>query len=826
MIFSIGTGHATAVNNGSVIYVNDSSGSDSNTGYDWSSAKLTINNATNTVNNGGTVNIASGSYTGAGNNNIYINKNMIIQGENPYTTIINAQGTNTIFNINNGYNVNILNLTLTNGNGNWGGAIYNDGVLNISNTIFSDNIQNNGYNGGAVFNDGYLTVTDCSFTGNSATGTGLAGCGGAVFNDGNCNVTDSTFNNNTATNGWGGGALFNAGALTVTSSTFTDDTAAGTGESGCGGGITNWMGNCNVTSCTFTSNNASSDDWGGGGIFINEGMVNITSCLFAGNTAKNYGGTLFNNNGGTCYCSSSYFTNNTANMFGGAIFNEYNLDVSGCTFNENNATNYGGALYNYDGTATLHFNRIIANNHHDIYVNNGNVDALYNWWGTNFNPLFLNGKLILTNPVTAGRIYGGNSGTWMMLNLNATPINTPLNGTSTVTADLLHDNQGVYHDPVNGTVPYGQYVTFINLYGPNYLIWSSYYADFTTTLGILKDSPLNNGVAKSTLNAGSVAGEADISSTVDSQTVYNSVNVYNPPKMISIDPANNSIIKNTSKVITVKFNVPVQTGNGNFEFRTSTGTAVPFTPTINGTKLTLTPSALLVNGVKYYVILHSGSLKDQAGNPLALTSSSFTVDTTPPTVTSIDPVNGSTNVPGNKVIKVTFNEPIKAGTNNITLTNSTGTPVPLTFNIVGNVLTINHTALLTTGKYTLSLHTGCITDLAGNQLALKYISFNTDTTPPTVTSIDPVNGSVSVPGNKVIKVTLSEPIKAGTNNITLTNSSGTPVALTFSIVGNVLTINHTAVLTTGKYTLSLHTGCITDLAGNSLALKYISFNTA
>ena len=54
MIFSTGTAHAADEQ----IYVNGSSGNDTNDGYSWLTAKQTIGNATGTVASGGTVTIA------------------------------------------------------------------------------------------------------------------------------------------------------------------------------------------------------------------------------------------------------------------------------------------------------------------------------------------------------------------------------------------------------------------------------------------------------------------------------------------------------------------------------------------------------------------------------------------------------------------------------------------------------------------------------------------------------------------------------------------------------------------------------------------------
>ncbi len=222
---------------------------------------------------------------------------------------------------------------------------------------------------------------------------------------------------------------------------------------------------------------------------------------------------------------------------------------------------------------------------------------------------------------------------------------------------------------------------------------------------------------------------------------------------------------------------------------------------------------------------------DSIGKPHILSSTGYgelRYAYIPPVVKSTDPLNKAVNVSPGKVIKVTFSEAIKnLNKSLIVLKNPKGTNISFStsINTTNNVLTITPTTPMTTGTYNLILHTGCVKDFGGNPLALYTSIFKVDATPPTVTSFDPVNGSVSVPDNKVIKVTFSEAVKAGNNNIVLTNSNGTPVALTFSIVGNVLTINHAALLTTGKYTLTLHTGCVTDLAGNSFALKSISFHT-
>ncbi|MCE7699271.1 MAG: chitobiase/beta-hexosaminidase C-terminal domain-containing protein, partial [Methanobacterium paludis] len=182
---------------------------------------------------------------------------------------------------------------------------------------------------------------------------------------------------------------------------------------------------------------------------------------------------------------------------------------------------------------------------------------------------------------------------------------------------------------------------------------------------------------------------------------------------------------------------------------------------------------------------------DAAGNWAATQTQTYTIDTTVPSVKSVDPVNKAVNVAVDKVIKVAFNEAIKVGTGWFELRSSNGTVVQFTSSISGNVLALTPVSALSRGtNYSLILHTGSVTDLAGNNLAYYGTNFvtTTDSVAPTVKSVDPVNKAVNVAVNKVIKVTFSEAIKAGTSAFELKNSNGTTVQFTSSINGNVLTI--------------------------------------
>ena len=89
-----------------------------------------------------------------------------------------------------------------------------------------------------------------------------------------------------------------------------------------------------------------------------------------------------------------------------------------------------------------------------------------------------------------------------------------------------------------------------------------------------------------------------------------------------------------------------------------------------------------------------------------------------------------------------------------------------------------------------------------------------DPAAPQPTAGTPARGAVNVPVDTQITTTFNEEIMEGTMDIQLVKS-GTPVAITSSISGNVLTVTPNSPLEKGsKYTLILQPGSVTDLDGN------------
>ncbi len=211
------------------------------------------------------------------------------------------------------------------------------------------------------------------------------------------------------------------------------------------------------------------------------------------------------------------------------------LTVKNSTFNDNNATDDGGAIYTDDTTTALHFNRITGNTAtygSAVYNFGSKVDALLNWWGCNTAASVA--KQISNN-------YGGIAtyNPWIILTITANPTTVYITGTSTITADLLHDSNGVYEDPANGLVPY------------------TGSAGFVTSMGTIKNVNFSNGKATSTLTDLNKVGGVTVSATVDGKEVSTLVKVKGFHIVVTIiTPANGTTNVPTNQVIKITFSEP------------------------------------------------------------------------------------------------------------------------------------------------------------------------------------------------------------------------------------------------------------------------------
>jgi PKD repeat protein len=377
--------------------------------------------------------------------------------------------------------------------------------------------------------------------------------------------------------------------------------------------------------------------------------------------------------------------------------------------------------------------------------------------------------------------------------------------------------------PTSGTAPL--IVQFTDTSTNNPTSWSWDFGDGSGAS--TAQNPAHNYSTPGTYTVTLTATNSGGSNTI---TKSNYVTIYNPLKVISFNPANGTTNVPNTKVITINFSEPITPGSdySNIKVKNSGGTSKQMTTSISGNVLTLTPVYNYLTGDKYTITIPANAVKDSAGNGLTADyTSSFTIATTTPSVTIIDPVNGAVNVPNNKVIKITFSEPITAGSayNSITVKNSAGALKQMTSSMSGSVLTLTPVYNYLTGdKYTIFIPANAIKDSTGNGLSTDYTSsFTIATTVPSVASADPANNAVNVPNNKVIKITFSEPITAGSayNSITVKNSAGAVKMMTSSISGSVLTLTPVYNYLTGyKYTVTIPANAVKDSLGSGLAAAF------
>ena len=241
------------------------------------------------------------------------------------------------------------------------------------------------------------------------------------------------------------------------------------------------------------------------------------------------------------------------------------------------------------------------------------------------------------------------------------------------------------------------------------------------------------------------------------------------------------------------------------------------TPT-NNSNIYTNPLTVTSNTTLKYLAI------DSLGNQSPIYNQTYNIDTTPPTVTLIDPSNNAVNVPVNKVINITFNEPIKSGSTYSNIYLEYGNyQIPITKSINNNVLTITPSYLNQITGYSLIMPTNSITDLAGNPLQ-QYTSSFTTTGP--LLKIISLSGSYS-DGTLTVQSTITnQGTASGSGYVyySLYSSLGSYYVSNLA-AGNSITISRSypiTVPTTGDYTLSASVNGMTFTDPNTIPITYTS----
>ncbi len=261
-----------------------------------------------------------------------------------------------------------------------GGAIYNNGNIEINNTQFIENhLQGSSESlllGGALYNSGNMTVNSSSFDGNYFNEAAqMSVSGSAIANTGTLNIANSVFTNNKSAIGDGsvisGGTIYNANSATIEGSVFSNNESNG-GSQGTniyGGVINNYTDSSTlvIKNSTFNSNVsvAGEGDRAWGGVIYNDGDATIenstieNNSISGGNNTTVQGGAIYNTANGTVNIIGSNIENNktvstSENALGGGIYNLGTIIIE----NSNLENNYGANgklndIYNDNGIITV-----------------------------------------------------------------------------------------------------------------------------------------------------------------------------------------------------------------------------------------------------------------------------------------------------------------------------------------------------------------------------------------------------------------------------------------------------------------------------------------
>jgi hypothetical protein len=212
------------------------------------------------------------------------------------------------------------------------------------------------------------------------------------------------------------------------------------------------------------------------------------------------------------------------------------------------------------------------------------------------------------------------------------------------------------------------------------------------------------------------------------------------------------------------------------------------------------------------------------GNPL-----------TPPQVTSVNPLTGSTLTCGTPlVINASFSKAMNPATINATTfilaSGATNVAGVVTYDATANIATFTPSAALSPNSlYVATITTGA-QDQFGNGLSTNF--FWSFTTPPpcpapTVTAVTPPNGSATTcPNTAIITATFSHamnPATINTTTFTLVGPGATAVlgVVTYVASTNVATFTPSAALTpSSSYTATITTGA-QDTSGTALAANFV-----
>ena len=308
--------------------------------------------------------------------------------------------------------------------------------------------------------------------------------------------------------------------------------------------------------------------------------------------------------------------------------------------------------------------------------------------------------------------------------------------------------------------------------------------------GIATFSSVNvTGIITATSFSGSDANLTGIitaSSISAEEFIGSGDNLIFSPTITSFSPTDGAtgVSALSSPNIVLTYNQSVILGVGTITLRTvsaagtiaeSFSVGVSTRATVSNQTLTIDPVSNFDYNQEYYVVVPSGTIKNYVGgNSTLLDNYNFTTEAGP-TLSSVSPGIGSTNVALNTNIVFTFNKTIRAGLGTITLrTVSAGGTIVESYDVASsNRLTFSTNTLTIDPTSTLGVGATHFVVVPNNAVA-GYVGIDTYSFTAinvALLSITPANGATNVGLDTNITLAFSSPPTRGTGTIQLRSGS-------------------------------------------------------
>lgn len=310
-----------------------------------------------------------------------------------------------------------------------------------------------------------------------------------------------------------------------------------------------------------------------------------------------------------------------------------------------------------------------------------------------------------------------------------------------------------------------------------------------------------------------------------------------PPTVTSTSPANGGTSVLTNAAITVIFNEDMAPASATGQVQLSSG-GLATTTWLDTRTVSITHGTGWAEGVQVTVTLGVG-LTDAAGN--ALTAPyvfSFFTDTTALLLINNEPLNNATGVNRSASVRLQFSRSVDESSlsDHVTITSPEFAKATYPFTVTGgganNWVTLDPAADLPAST-TFTVTVGADVNAAGSPSTTlgtpSNFTFTTgvdvDTTPPTILSVSPANGSTNVAADVgALVITFSEPIAPDSFSPVAWNAEfavlimGASIEPVWSGGGTVLTVSLPSPLPTGLEMAVTMAG-YTDLSGNAQATE-------